>query len=384
MRYNYRIAAWMLMTMILIGTGCNDQQLPGKHDQIHFAVAGSTPGIPIPPPEIMKNSPVDIVFSVDGKLVFVADYNFDEVVIMDALHNYQKVGKIPTNRGPRALAVTPSTLLVVSEVSHSLEIFDIATRQKLLTVDTLGEKPHDVIWTSDFQKIYVANRASNQVVAIDLSYGSDAVGYVVMSVESGPSKFALDESHNLLYVLNDDSEDIAVIATQHERLVGRIPSPERHPAEMALDPEGSRLYILHPSSDLVSVVDVSSSGTYPLIGKLAVSGMPTSIAISDDGAWAYILSRESKKIKILNLDHISMVWDELYLGGAPVQVALSPDQDSIYVVDSLYGGFKVLSVDGTLYSVPLSGDVVMVEDAYDSLSSYMLHNPKDNLKNHQN
>jgi len=98
--------------------------------------------------------------SADGSRVYVACNKADEIVEIDA-ERWEVTRRFPTGRGPYNLAVTPDGKQLVATLKQggSVQIFDLATGQSVLTSKSSTTVTHGVAISSDSRYAFVSNEA---------------------------------------------------------------------------------------------------------------------------------------------------------------------------------------------------------------------------------
>ncbi len=119
-------------------------------------------------------------------------------------------------------------------------------------------------------------------------------GRVVASVTVGlhPTGLAWDEPHGRLFVANGNSDDVSVVDTRTNAVVGTItadPFRERRagiaPTAVALADSGNRLYVTLGGANAVAVYESSIRGGIPtrFRGLIPTGWYPSSLDVSPDG-----------------------------------------------------------------------------------------------------
>src|SRR5580692_1549530 len=114
-------------------------------------------------------SPIEMVFSSDGRSLYVVCQDSDEVRVLDA-ESGRVVASIPVGHVPRGIAMSQdgARLFVTNAWSDSVSVIDTATRQVIQTLPT-GFEPSGVVVDHAGSTLYVANRLSSDVSLIDLA-----------------------------------------------------------------------------------------------------------------------------------------------------------------------------------------------------------------------
>ena len=98
--------------------------------------------------------------SADGSRVYVACNKADEILEIDVAR-WAIERRFPTGRGPYNLAVTPDGRLLVATLKQggSVQIFDLATGQSVLTTTSSTNVTHGIAISPDSRYAFVSNEA---------------------------------------------------------------------------------------------------------------------------------------------------------------------------------------------------------------------------------
>lgn len=105
------------------------------------------------------------------------------------------------------------------------------------------------------------------------------------------------------------------------------------------------VYVLESESDRVAVID---STTNQLVGNpIFAPSIPQHIAISPDGRFAYLADTGTNVIAVLDTQTGQIVGTPIPVGNAPWGIAFTPNGRFVYVVNSSFGGPGSVSVIDT-------------------------------------
>ena len=204
----------------------------------------------------------------------------------------RELGRAETGRMPHEIAVSPSgtQAAVVAYGARAIDIFDIASRRRLRTIDlSPNDGPHGLVWLPDGQILATTER----------------------------------------------SQSLTIVHTLLEDRVSAIPTGQQGTHMVAIRPGERRAYTANIGSGTVSVLDIDSVGK---LRDLAVGGRPEGIAVSPDGGVLWVADLDGARVQAFNtLTYERMA--EVPTGPVPIRVAISPDGH--WVVTSNNG-------DGTL------------------------------------
>ena len=161
--------------------------------------------------------PDGVVITDDGSKIFVASENAGLVHMFDG-NSYQAINRLMTNLRPRRMAIREQELWVSSEMGSRVEIFDIATQNKI-------------------DEIIFAPRGfrSEQLTPVDILF---------------------DQAQTTGFVALGSANNIAIIDATTREIVKYILVGHR-PWGLGLTPDGSRLFVLNGLSDDVTIIDLT-------------------------------------------------------------------------------------------------------------------------------
>ncbi len=170
------------------------------------ALRGSDP-MPLPhgskrqlyatPEDDLYKSPIHLLLSKDGRRLFVACENTNEVLLVDTAEGRVK-GSAPVGRNPFGLALNP-----------------------------------------DESRLYVSNRNDDSVSVVELPQMTVTKTFLV---GDDPHGLTTDRSGAFLYVANMSTDDVTVVDTEDFTEIKRLLSG-RSPFDLALSPDGKSIYV---------------------------------------------------------------------------------------------------------------------------------------------
>jgi DNA-binding beta-propeller fold protein YncE len=239
------------------------------------------------------------------------------------------------------LAVSPDgkRLLVANLQNDSVSLIDLSTgavREQDLRPGAIdpkragqpgGSVPRAVIWTSD-ARAYVASERDREIIPITVTGDAMTVGARIRTAGQ-PVAFALNRAATRLYAAIDNTDGVAVIDPNRNRLVETIPSAA--PAallpkgkalggagsnSLALSPDGRTLLVTNGGENAVAVIKLSdrAAGAGPVaarkgkddddddkpapdrsavVGLIPTGWYPTGVAVRPDGRQLYVVNGKS-------------------------------------------------------------------------------------------
>ena len=202
----------------------------------------------------------------------------------------------------------------------------------------------------------VVDTGSRQVIGA-VPIGEGYPFQVVLSPEGSLAYVAVSSTSGTGPVAGTNR--IAVVDLQSVTLAGAIELGGNPfgPIGLALTPDGSRLYVTHRGSNTVEVIDTAARRS---IGAIQVGGTPVGIAVSPDGRWAFVASRDSGVLTWLDLENGSIrssTPDAFVRSDCTTAVALSTDGLRAFVTSSESGTISVLNGDPDVMDPGVQGTI---------------------------
>jgi len=275
-------------------------------------------------------SPLELLFSPDGKRLYVLCQQSNEIRVLDAA-TYAVIKNIAVGRTPRGFALSPSgdRLFVTNSWDDTLSVID-AAKLSVIATWLVGAEPSGVVEDRAGKHLFVANRISNDIAVLDAQTGEE-----------------------------------------QKRLVGG-----RGASYLTLSPDGARIYATHiypdpsplrtgfenrtaPESE-ITIIDAARAVVLDRIPLHSVAGV-FHLAFSTDGRLGVVAEYHPKNlVPLAHLEHGGAFAHTLALFGAdigkpvevpldemeryaaqPFGVAIAPDKSRIYVT---CGGSEMVTV----------------------------------------
>ena len=222
-------------------------------------------------------------------------------------------------------------MIAANYENDSISIVDIGSRAKIAELDLRpgksdpskkgvagGEYPFWVVIKGN-EKAYVSSLRDREIVVVALKQGgSDAAPRVAtrIAVRGNPNKMILNRSGSRLYVACDNSDSVAIVDTESDRLISQfaVTAPKdvflnprgfkgSNPNSLALSPDERTLYVTEGGTNAVAVVKLD--GDMGRVAGLVPTGWyPNSVSVSRDGGAA--LYREWQRARRTESDGLRL------------------------------------------------------------------------------
>ena len=216
-------------------------------------------------------SPVEVLFSADGKWLFVLCQGSAQVRVLDA-KSYDLVKSIAVGSVPRGFALSPKgdRLFVANSWDDTISVID-TTMLEVSATWPVGAEPSGVVEDREGKHLFVANRISNDVAVLDAQTGAEekrlAAGRGASYITASPDGSKLYVTHvypNATPHRTAPGSEITVIDTARAVVVERIALPYvAHGFHVTFSADG-RLGVaatLHPKN-LVPLAHLEHGGAF--------------------------------------------------------------------------------------------------------------------------
>ena len=222
------------------------------------------------PPEMAPSGPV----------LLIGNKGEDSLSFVD-LTSGQELGRQPTGKAPHEIAVSPDgkTAAVVAYGDKTVDLFDVASRAKLKTIDLAPNNgPHGIVWLKD-GRLVVTTERSKSLAIVDPVFGT-----VVASIptdQEATHMVAVTSDGRIAYTANIRSGTVSVVDLKLGRKTRDI-AVGGEPEGIALSKEEQVLWVADLKGARVQAFDTESLDK---LGEVATGPVPIRVAASPDGRW---------------------------------------------------------------------------------------------------
>jgi DNA-binding beta-propeller fold protein YncE len=291
------------------------------------------------------NAHVGLVFSPDGNTLYATGgrddgiYAYSKVggtwmlgAILQLGHAGKGVGiGVAPNASGLAISRDGKTLVVVNNYNDSISVIDTATGTVRYEHDLRpffannegvsggigGTFPFGVAVKGN-TVAYVSSDRDREVIAIDIS--SPTAGHLIKRIhlDGNALGMTLDAAGALLYVAEDNADQVAVIETGSNTVLAKIDArgpvgllPGSHDGDddrddhprrrftgaatftVTLSPDNRTLYAVNAGSNSIAVIPLHGEGAFRVAGLIPTAYEPHDITFSHDGRTMYIVNGKS-------------------------------------------------------------------------------------------
>lgn len=311
-----------------------------------YDVGGSNRDAPVLRQVLQQvNAHVGLVFAPDGRTLYAAGGADDVVYAYVESGGVWSLGAtialghgnvglgigVRPNASGLAISSDGRTLVVANNYNDSISVIDTASGSVRYEHDLRpyhaanegapggvgGTFPFGVVIKGD-RTAYVSSERNREVVVIDI--GAPTQGRLIRRIPLAGNALgmALDASGSRLYVAQDNVDQVAVINTARDEVIGTIDA--RAPAGMlagldcdqevdgrhtsdrytgagtfgvTLSPDGGTLYAVNAGANSIAVIPLRGEHRHQVRGLIPTAYEPHDITFSRDGTWMYIVNGKS-------------------------------------------------------------------------------------------
>ncbi len=279
-------------------------------------------------PVIAKDSliPIDTgadrleVLLIQGKPTAVVGLMEAQALAVVDLTSQQVKAKIPLGFEPIVTRVDPAQnrAYVAGINSNVVAVVDLNKNEVIQTIDLkAGVFDLDI---DPARKLLVATHPKAgqiSVVRLDATK-KDKEQVRTLPMPNGPLACALDQSTGNIWIslASNDGLGLVLVNPDNGELLARLRAGS-NPEDLALDTKRNRAVVLNSGSQDLSIVPLSLGGEFRSVG---LDWKPTRLVLSEDGKYAYVTSRDSNRIQIVDLDAGRTIGNQK-VGSAPTGIA---------------------------------------------------------------
>ena len=347
-------------------------------------------------------SPVEVLFSSDGKRLYVLCQESAQVRVLDA-KSYEPVKNVVVGAVPRGFSLSPKgdRLLVANSWDDTISVIDTKTLEVTATWP-VGAEPSSVVEDREDKHVFVANRISNDVAVLDAQTGLEekrlAAGRGASYITASPDGSKLYVTHvypNATAHRTAPASEITVIDAARAVVVDRIALPYvAHGFHVAFSADG-RLGVaanMHPKN-LVPLAHLEHGGAFadtltlfgadvgkpvevPMDELELYAARPFGIMITPDKLRMFITCGGSEMVTVVDVPRLiryarthpgsnaqdlsasaNYVIGRIGVGHDPRGMALTPDGSKLLVANRLEDTISVIDTktDRVTSTIRLAG-----------------------------
>ncbi len=273
---------------------------------------------------------IDVIVAGDDQLVAVGLLE-DQVVELVNLTSQERLWQVPVGFAPGVVKMDPEQSLVYASGPNApgVVVLDLETGE-LIQAYGLPGGVFDLAVDVAARRVFATMPSAQSVAVI----GLDQPEARNLPLPGSPLAIAYDEQERRLFVSlgEEDPLSLLVVNPDNGELLARWRSGGT-PEDMALDPVQQQLVVLNSGSQDLSVIDLASNGQE--VRRIGLEWRPTRVALSPGGDFAYVTSRDSDRLQLVNLT-MSRLEDTYDIGTQPTGIHTLPSESEqgILVVEA--------------------------------------------------
>jgi YVTN family beta-propeller protein len=261
-----------------------------------------------------------VAVTPDGKYAYVTG---DRVLVIDTATN-MVVANVNLMGTAQGVAVTPDgkyAYVTVPSPPADVAVIAMATNTLVAIIPVepgpLDAWPVAVAVTPDGKHAYIADQDTNDVSVIDTA--TNTVVGTPIPVGAFPRGIAVTPDGKHAYVANINVGTVSVIDTATNMVVATVAVGSRS-LGVAVTPDGKHAYVANLDSNNVSVIDTA---TNTVVATVTVGVSPTGVAVTPDGKHAYITNGSSNNVSVIDTVTNTVV-ATVTVGDGPIGVGIMP------------------------------------------------------------
>ena len=218
--------------------------------------------------------------ALSGSVLLIGNKGEDTLSFVD-LTTGQELGRQPSGKAPHEIAISPDgrTAAVVAYGDKTVDLFDVASRAKLKTIDlSPNVGPHGIVWLQD-GRLVVTTERSRSVTVVDPTAGKLLAS--IPTEQEGTHMVAVTSDGRIAYTANIRSGTVSVVDLKQRKKTRDI-AVGGEPEGIALSREEQVLWVADLKCARVQAFDTESLDK---IGEVATGPVPIRVAASPDGRW---------------------------------------------------------------------------------------------------
>jgi len=232
-------------------------------------------------------NPRNILFSPDGKWIYVTDSGLGELLVFNA-GTFKQEKSYSVGYGAFGTTITNDGKLIFinNEAANTVTVMDIPEKKVRTIITGFAQPRQGVKLNAENSKLYVTNFANNKIVVVDLK---------TMGIETTISGFneiraiSVKKDGSVLYAANSGSNSIYKVDLLTNNIIDSV-KVGRDPYGAALAPDEKILLSGNKIDNTLSIVDTKS---FKVTGTINGFKEPRQ---------AIVFSKDKKHVYVLNAD----------------------------------------------------------------------------------
>lgn len=273
--------------------------------------------------------------AVSGTLL-VGNKGEDSLSFID-LKSGKELARRDTGKQPHEIAISPGGKFaaVVSYGGESIDIFDIAARERVETVSLApARRPHGILWLDD-GRIMATTEGSDNVTIVSPPTGErqQRQTSMIATGQKGSHMLVVTPDKSRAFVTNMQSGTVSVLDLASMTKIADLPAGTE-PEGLAITPDGKSVWVADRRGDMLRVFD---TGSLEEISTIKTGPFPIRVAISPNGKTAVTSNLGNGALGLFDVGTRKPTGEILVSGSADsrqVTILFSPDGQKLYVAET--------------------------------------------------
>ena len=211
---------------------------------------------------------------------------------------------------------------------------------------TNRSKPHDVAFSADTNKFYLAtniNRTTASITVIDATNQSSpkTISGHVSSINS----IDVNPKTNKIYLTDPNEQRVSVIDGTNDMIVKNI-SVGRGPGDIFIDDDHNKIYVANTDSNAVSIIDGKTDRVIKVLFFPEKEGRLRFVTANSEKGMVYAGFSRDGRLLINMVNPNSTKWpDHIQVGPTPSYLVFNPNTSKLYVTNTQNNSISVLDTN---------------------------------------
>ena len=251
----------------------------------------------------------------------------------------------PVGHRPRGIVFSKDgkTLFVCASDSDAVQMIDPDTGALLHNLPS-GEDPEQFALGPDGRKLFIANENNAATTVIDVETRK-VLGQIDVGIE--PEGMAVSPDASIAVTTSETTNMVHWIDTKTLQSNDATPVGQR-PRYAKFSKDGKLLWVSSEVGGTVSIIDVASrkvihtiNFAIPALSKDRIQ--PVGIALSSDGRYAFVALGPADRVAVVDAKTYD-VKDYLLVGRRVWQLAFTPEEDLLFTTNGVSGDVTAIDV----------------------------------------
>ena len=230
--------------------------------------------------------------------------------------------------GPTRMAAAPK-VYVTNELSNDVSVIDVATNIVVKTIP-VGLQPRPLAVSPNGAWVYVANFGTNPSTVSVIDTASDTV-VATITAGTAPTRMGFSLDSTVAYAINEGSNNINVIDTATQTVVGPPIATGAAPRGCGATPDGKYGVVCNQLSNDVWIFDGTTPSNPVLVAQIPIAMSGQGGVTTPDGAYLYLIG-DGADIVVIDMTAFTVL--TRITVGAGASGDMRPDGAFLYVTAS--------------------------------------------------